>query len=139
MFGNNDYWVRFDNNVDRVEAVRGGSASTFSSQAPGAVINYVSKTGEHDGGQIGVSQALNYRETRVDFDYGGHLSDSVRFHVGGYAIDGNGPTHLPYKAQSGYQIKGNITKDWLTERAISASTSSAWTTRSRPLPRCPAW
>jgi outer membrane receptor protein involved in Fe transport len=111
MFGNNDYWVRFDNNVDRVEAVRGGSASTFSSQAPGAVINYVSKTGEHDGGQIGVSQAINYRETRVDFDYGGHLSDSVRFHVGGYAIDGNGPTHLPYKAQSGYQIKGNITKE----------------------------
>ncbi|NMN85739.1 MULTISPECIES: TonB-dependent receptor domain-containing protein [unclassified Novosphingobium] len=112
QFGNNDYWVRFDNNVNRVEAVRGGSASTFSSQAPGAVINYVSKTGERDGGEIGLSQALNYRETRVDFDYGGHLSDSVRFHLGGYAIDGNGPTHLPYKAQSGYQIKGNITKDF---------------------------
>lgn len=111
QFGNNDYWVRFDNNVDRVEAVRGGSASTFSSQAPGAVINYVSKTGEKDGGEIGVSQALNYRETRVDFDYGGHLSDTVRFHIGGYAVDGNGATHLPYKAQSGYQIKGNITKD----------------------------
>lgn len=111
QFGNNDYWVRFDNNVDRVEAVRGGSASTFSSQAPGAVINYVSKTGDKEGGEIGVSQALNYRETRVDFDYGGHLSDTVRFHIGGFAVDGNGPTHLPYKAQSGYQIKGNITKD----------------------------
>lgn len=111
QFGNNDYWVRFDNNVDRVEAVRGGSASTFSSQAPGAVINYVSKTGEKEGGEVGISTALNYRETRLDFDYGGKLSDTVRFHVGGFAVTGNGPTHLPYTAQKGYQIKGNITKD----------------------------
>ncbi len=111
QFGNNDYWVRFDNSVDRVEAVRGGSASTFSSQAPGAVINYVSKTGSKDGGEIGVSSALNYRELRLDFDYGAHLSDTVRFHVGGYVVDGNGPTHLPYTAEKGYQIKGNITKE----------------------------
>jgi outer membrane receptor protein involved in Fe transport len=112
IFGNNDYWVRFDNNVDRVEAVRGGSASTFSSQAPGAVINYVSKTGTKDGGEVGLSSALNYREYRVDFDYGAHLSDTVRFHVGGYVVDGNGPTHLPYTAEKGYQIKGNITKEF---------------------------
>ncbi|WP_206245389.1 TonB-dependent receptor domain-containing protein [Novosphingobium terrae] len=111
-FGNNDYWIRFDNNVDRVEAVRGGSASTFASQAPGAVINYVSKTGTQDGGSVGLSKAINYRETRVDFDYGGHLSDSVRFHIGGYAVDGSGPTHLPYTAEKGYQIKANITKDF---------------------------
>ena len=112
QFGNNDYWVRFDSNVDRVEAVRGGSASTFSSQAPGAVINYVSKTGTEDGGAFGISTALNYREQKLDFDYGGHLSDSVRFHVGGYVVDGNGPTHLPYTAEKGYQIKANITKEF---------------------------
>ncbi|WJS97340.1 TonB-dependent receptor [Novosphingobium humi] len=111
QFGNNDYWVRFDNNVDRVEAVRGGSASTFSSQAPGAVINYVSKTGTKEGGEIGLSTALNYREFRLDFDYGGKISDTVRYHLGGYVVDGNGPTHLPYTASKGYQIKGNITKD----------------------------
>jgi outer membrane receptor protein involved in Fe transport len=111
QFGNNDYWVRFDNNVEKVEAVRGGSASTFSSQAPGAVINYVSKTGTQDGGSVGLSEAVNYRETRLDFDYGAHLSDTVRFHIGGYLVDGGGPTHLAYTAEKGYQIKGNITKD----------------------------
>jgi len=111
-FGNNDYWIRFDNSVDRVEAVKGGSASTFSSQAPGAVINYVSKTGTKEGGEIGVSQGLSYRETRIDFDYGAHLSDSVRFHIGGYVVDGDGPTHLAYTAEKGYQIKANITKDF---------------------------
>ena len=111
QFGNNDYWVRFDNNVDRVEAVRGGSASTFSSQAPGAVINYVSKTGTTEGGEVGLSTALNYREFRLDFDYGGKASDTVRYHFGGFVVNGNGPTHLGYTASKGYQIKGNITKD----------------------------
>ncbi|RVU07877.1 TonB-dependent receptor [Novosphingobium umbonatum] len=111
QFGNNDYWVRFDNNVDRVEAVRGGSASTFSSQAPGAVINYVSKTGTKEGGEVGLSTALNYREFRLDFDYGGKASDTVRYHIGGFVVNGNGPTHLPYTASKGYQIKANITKD----------------------------
>ena len=28
QFGNNDYWSRFDTTIERVEAVRGGSAST---------------------------------------------------------------------------------------------------------------
>ena len=50
-FGNNDYWLRYDYTVDRVQAVRGGTSSTGASQAPGAVINYVSKTGEVAGGQ----------------------------------------------------------------------------------------
>jgi outer membrane receptor protein involved in Fe transport len=111
QFGNNDYWVRFDQNVDRVEAVRGGSASTFSSQAPGAVINYVSKTGKEEGGSVGLSTALNYREFRLDFDYGGKASDTVTYHVGGYVVNGNGPTHIGYTASKGYQIKGNITKE----------------------------
>ena len=50
QFGNNDYWTRFDASVERVESVRGGGATTFASQAPGAVINYISNTGKKDGG-----------------------------------------------------------------------------------------
>lgn len=112
QFGNNDYWLRFDNNVERVEAVRGGSASTFTSQAPGAVINYISKTGDKEGGAVGVSTGVNFKETRLDFDYGGHISDTLRFHVGGFLKDGNGVNHIGYTAERGYQIKANITKDF---------------------------
>jgi outer membrane receptor protein involved in Fe transport len=111
QFGNNDYWIRFDQNVERVEAVRGGSASTFASQAPGAIINYVSKTGETEGGSILLTRGANYNETRLDFDYGEHISDTVRFHVGGFFKDGGGPENLGYDASQGYQLKGNITKD----------------------------
>jgi outer membrane receptor protein involved in Fe transport len=111
QFGNNDYWLRYDDSVTRVEAVRGGSASTLASQAPGAVINFINDTGEKQGGSIRLSKALNYTENRVDFTYGGPLSDTVRFHVGGFVKDGNGPTNIDYKASQGYQVKANITKD----------------------------
>ncbi|WP_242008029.1 TonB-dependent receptor domain-containing protein [Sphingomonas ginsenosidivorax] len=110
-FGNNDYWLRFDQNVQRVEAVRGGSASTFSSQAPGAVVNYLSKTGDKAGGQVAYSNGLGYREHRVDFDYGAPINDTLRFHVGGYARNGGGLTNEKFNILRGYQIKGNITKD----------------------------
>lgn len=110
-FGNNDYWLRFDQNVQRVEAVRGGSASTFSSQAPGAVVNYISKTGDKAGGQIAYSNGLGYREHRVDFDYGTPIDETTRFHIGGYAREGGGLTNERFNILRGYQIKANVTKD----------------------------
>ncbi|KQN40851.1 TonB-dependent receptor [Sphingomonas sp. Leaf407] len=110
-FGNNDYWLRFDQNVQRVEAVRGGSASTFSSQAPGAVINYLSKTGDKAGGQIAYSNGVGFREHRLDFDYGAPIDDTLRFHVGGYARNGGGLTNERFNILRGYQIKANVTKD----------------------------
>ena len=112
QFGNNDYWLRFDQNVERVEAVRGGSASTFASQAPGAVVNYISKTGDKEGGAVALSKGLGFRETRVDFDYGGPISDTLRFHVGGYAREGGGPTDEDFNILRGYQVKANVTKDF---------------------------
>ncbi len=117
-FGNNDYWIRFDQNVSRVEAVRGGSASTFASQAPGAVVNYISKTGDKEGGQIAYSNGLGYREHRIDFDYGTPVSDTLRFHVGGYARNGGGLTNERFNILRGYQIKGNVTKDFADNKGF---------------------
>ena len=77
QFGNNDYWTRFDASTARVESVRGGTATTFASQAPGAIINYISHTGEVEGGYVGLSTGIGYDEKRVDFRYGGSASDSV--------------------------------------------------------------
>ncbi len=111
QFGNNDYWIRFDGSTERVEAVRGGSASTFASQAPGAVINYISRTGNEDGGQVGISKGVDFRETRVDFRYGGRINDTLRFHVGGYAREGGGPTNEDFNVLRGYQVKANLTQD----------------------------
>ncbi len=112
QFGNNDYWTHFDASVANVESVRGGSSSTFASQAPGAVINYISQTGKKDGGYIQLNKGVSYNENKVDFRYGGHLNDTMYFHVGGYFKNGSGPLHAGYNVSNSYQVKANITKDF---------------------------
>ena len=53
--------------VERVESVRGGGSTTFASQAPGAVINYISHTGQKEGGFVQLSKGVNYDETFYTF------------------------------------------------------------------------
>ena len=111
QFGNNDYWTRFDASVANVEGVRGGSASTYASQAPGAVINYISHTGTREGGYIQLNKGVGFEETKLDFRYGGPISDTTRFHIGGYVKNGRGPLHAGYDVSNSIQVKGNITHD----------------------------
>ncbi|WP_017446605.1 TonB-dependent receptor [Gayadomonas joobiniege] len=110
QFGNNDYWTRFDSSVERVEGVRGGTAGTFASQAPGAIINYISNYGQYDGGHVKLTTGVGYDETKVDFRYGGFASDSVNYHVGGYYKVGKGPLDAGYVVSDSMQIKANLTK-----------------------------
>lgn len=109
-FGNADIFLRTDNNIARVEAVRGGSASTFASNSPGGVINFISKTGDREGGSVGLTSGLNYREYRLDFDYGGRLDANTTLHVGGFGHIGDGPRDVGYDGARGGQIKANITR-----------------------------
>jgi len=112
IFGNADNFLRADRSVARVEAVRGGSASTFASNAPGAVINFISKTGEQEGGAIQASVGLDFETYRLDFDYGAPLADDLYFHVGGFYRTGEGPRDIGYNGYDGGQIKANITKEF---------------------------
>jgi outer membrane receptor protein involved in Fe transport len=111
MFGTADGIVRADSNVDRLEVVRGGSASTFTSNAPGAILNFISKTGEEKGGAIGITKGLNFDRTRYDVDYGGPLSDTTRFHIGGYFRQGEGVRSAGNNAENGGQVRANVTHD----------------------------
>ncbi len=111
QFGNNDYWTHFDASVEKVESVRGGGATTYASQAPGAVINYLSNTGAKEGGFVRLTEGLNFNETKVDFRYGGPINDGLRFHIGGYFKTGRGPLHAGFNVSDSIQIKANITKD----------------------------
>ncbi|MFE8585584.1 TonB-dependent receptor domain-containing protein [Sphingomonas sp. NCPPB 2930] len=111
-FGNADIFLRADMNVSSVDAIRGGSASTFSSNSPGGVINMISKTGEVPGGAIMATAGLDYGEYRLDFDYGAKLSDTLRFHIGGFYHQGEGPRRVGYDGTKGGQIKLNVTKEF---------------------------
>jgi outer membrane receptor protein involved in Fe transport len=107
-----DMFTRVDLNVSQVQTIRGGSASTFASNSPGGVINLISKTGDVEGGAIEASTGLDYGSHRVDADYGAKLSDTLRFHVGGFYRQGEGPRDAGYDAYKGGQVKFNITKSF---------------------------
>lgn len=111
-FGNADIFLRADMNVSSVDTIRGGSASTFSSNSPGGVINMISKTGDVPGGAIMATAGLDYGEYRLDFDYGAKLTDTLRFHIGGFYHQGEGPRRVGYDGTKGGQIKLNLTKEF---------------------------
>ena len=111
-FANVDNFVRYDWSLQRIESVRGGSASTFASDSPGGIINFISNTGEHEGGAVGASFGLDYRESRADFAYGGKLNDSMNFHIGGYYRTGESVRHTGFNGDNGGQVKFNLTKNF---------------------------
>ena len=112
QFGNNDYWTRFDATTATVEAVRGGSATTLASQAPGAVINYISHTGAREGGYLQLNKGIDYNDTKVDFRYGGPLGEDMSFHIGGFFQRGEDQLGVGYTINDSVQVKGNFTKDF---------------------------
>jgi len=107
-----DVFLRPDFNLSQIESIRGGSASTFASNSPGGVINMISKTGETEGGAVQVTRGLDYGENRLDADYGGKLSENLRFHVGGFYRWGEGPRNIGFDGYKGGQIKLNITRQF---------------------------
>ncbi len=111
-FGNADIFLRSDLNLSSVEAIRGGSASTFSSNSPGGVLNLISKTGEREGGAIQLGAGLDYEEYRIDADVGGKIDSTTRFHVGGFYRQGEGPRRIGYDGNRGGQFKANLTKSF---------------------------
>ncbi|WP_299337888.1 TonB-dependent receptor [uncultured Psychroserpens sp.] len=111
-FGTADIFTRFDSNISRIEAIRGGSASTLSSNSPGAIINLISKTGKIEGGSIGTSFGLDYGNFRTDFDYGAPIGEGLYFHMGGFYRVGEGVRDAGYTANNGGQFKFNLTKEF---------------------------
>ena len=50
FFMNADNLFRFDQNIERMEVVRGGASALFGSNTPGAIINFINKTGSDQFG-----------------------------------------------------------------------------------------
>lgn len=109
-FATPDTWLRIDQGLDKLEVIRGGSASTLATSAPGGIVNFISQTGEKEGGKIGLSTGLNYNEWRTDFSYGASISNDLRGFVSGFYRRGEGFRDAGTTMEAGGQIKGNITK-----------------------------
>jgi outer membrane receptor protein involved in Fe transport len=109
-FGTADQFLRADSNVERLEVVRGGSASTLASNSPGGLINFISKTGRERGGSVALTAGLGNRLWRVDADYSGSLGNGTSFHIGGFQRTGEGGRPTGQTLEQGGQIKANLTQ-----------------------------
>jgi hypothetical protein len=111
-FGNADIFLRSDFNVGPGRGDSRRLRLHLRVELAGGVINLISKTGESEGGSIQGTVGLDYEEYRLDFDYGAKLSDTLRFHVGGFYRQGEGPRRAGYDGNKGGQIKLNVTKEF---------------------------
>ncbi|MBM3852174.1 MAG: hypothetical protein FJ399_03365, partial [Verrucomicrobia bacterium] len=119
-FGNYNasYFNRADATLQRVEAVRGGSASITSSNSPGGAFNYISRTGPaRAGGEVRTRFGLEGRgepHYRADLVYGAPLGrKGWAYSLGGfyrYAI-GHRPAN-GYPMNNGWVVRGNVFKDY---------------------------
>jgi outer membrane receptor protein involved in Fe transport len=110
FFMNADNLFRFDTNIERMEVVRGGSSPLFGSNTPGAIVNFINKTGgEVFGGTMratGATQGL----ARYDLNMNGPIGNDWRFNVGGFYRYDRGVRDPGYPGIRGGQLKGNITR-----------------------------
>lgn len=107
---NADQSFRYDATVERVEAVRGGPASIFAPNAPGGVVNFISrKGGEGTGGYLSYEYG-DYDHHRVDGYYGGGKG-GFRWLVGGFYRKDDGLRDPGFTANEGGQIRATVGYD----------------------------
>lgn len=110
LFAFPDAFARHDETIARVEMVRGGSASVFTSNTPGGIVNLISKTGGPELAGTMKSTAGFHGLARQDFNIGGPLLDNWRFNFGGYYRYDEGVRNPGFPANRGGQAKLNITR-----------------------------
>ena len=116
-----DGYMRTDANTNRIEAVRGGTASILGANAPGGIFNYVSKSGGQTfagevRARVGLEGDGKNPYYRADVNFGGPLSKdkSITFNVGGFYRNADGPKYPGYTLSKGGQFRGNIVKTYKT-------------------------
>jgi iron complex outermembrane receptor protein len=109
-FMNADNLFRFDENIDRMEVVRGGASALFGSNTPGAIINYINKTGGDRFAGTMRATAGTHALGRYDLNAGGPMGDDWRFNVGGFYRYDHGVRDPGFPGIRGGQLKANVTR-----------------------------
>ena len=110
FFMNADNLFRPDENIEQMEVVRGGSSALYGSNTPGAIANFINKTGGPElHGSFKVSAATEGL-ARYDMNTNGPLGDDWRFNVGGFYRYDHGVRDPGFPGISGGQVKASITR-----------------------------
>jgi outer membrane receptor protein involved in Fe transport len=110
FFMNADNLFRFDTNIERMEVVRGGASALFGSNTPGAIVNFINKTGgDQFGGTTRVTGGTQ-EYARYDLDVNGPLGEDWRFNAGGFYRYDHGVRDPGFTGIRGGQLKANLTR-----------------------------
>jgi outer membrane receptor protein involved in Fe transport len=113
---NADQVLRIDETIDRVEVVRGGPSVIFSSNAPGGLVNFVTKKGTDTPEGVIKYTIGDYNLQRADFFYGGPLSDDWKIAFGGYYRRDDGIREPGFTADDGAQLRLTLSREFTDGR-----------------------
>lgn len=109
-FYNPDQFVRLDETIERVEALRGGTSPIFTSGAIGGAINFVTRDpGASSAGTLKTTIS-DYGLYQADAFWGGPISDRWGLAVGGYYRESDGIRDPGYTADRGGQLRVKLTR-----------------------------
>lgn len=111
-FATADQFTRTGFWTDSLDVIRGGSSSTLATNAPGAIVNFIGKTGKEGGGSLGFQFGVGQRQLRTDFDYGTALGNSTYLHVGGFYRNGEGARNTNATVENGGMVRAALTKEF---------------------------
>jgi outer membrane receptor protein involved in Fe transport len=112
LFAPADGFYKSDATLARVESVRGGTASTLTTNGPGGIINLIGKTGKEGGGSVALGFGIDHKNYRIDAEYGAELADGLYYHVGGHYQKGGDYRDSGYSPISGGQLRMSLTKEF---------------------------
>jgi catecholate siderophore receptor len=99
---NADQSYRLDETVERMEVVRGGPSSVFASNAPGGIVNFVTRRGGDEPGGVVKYEVGDFNHHRIDAWYGAPIGD-WRYGVGGFWRVSDGVRDPGFRANDGFQ------------------------------------
>lgn len=122
-FMNNDVFIKPDLMTTNVEAVKGGPGGVLYSNALGAAVNYVTRTGTQEFEGAYKIEVGDWGHSRNDFFVAGPINKNLTYAIGGYYRVADGIRDPGYTGNSGGQLRGNllyISDDSTTEVKLQA-------------------
>lgn len=122
-FMNNDVFIKPDLMTTTVEAVKGGPGGVLYSNALGAAVNYITRTGTQDFEGAYKIEVGDWGHVRNDFFVAGPINDNLTYALGGFYRVADGIRDPGYTGNSGGQFRGNllyISDDGSTEVKLQA-------------------
>lgn len=105
---NNDVFIKTDIMTEQVEAIKGGPGGILYSNALGAAVNYITRTGTQNFDMGYKIELGSQNRVRNDLFVSGPINKNLTFAIGGFFRTSNGVRDPGFTANKGGQIRGNL-------------------------------